>query len=109
MSASGMRVANPTKIDATASARNAGSRTHVISSTTSATPIAAMIRSVAGSGGGTAGKLILAARFQDVPSHFSLRVGPHLHALSLGGAAHAALHSVASLGPQPLINLRLRN
>ncbi len=30
--------------------------------------------------------------------HYSMRVGPHPHALSLGGAAHAALHSVASLG-----------
>ena len=32
---------------------------------------------------------------------YSLRVGPHPHALSLGGALRA-LHSVASLGPQAL-------
>jgi hypothetical protein len=35
--------------------------------------------------------------------HFSLRVGPHPHALSLGGALRA-LHSVASLGPQALVS-----
>src|SRR3954470_15920171 len=49
MSASGMRVARPTKIDDNASARNAGTRAHVISSTTSATPMAAMVRRVAAS------------------------------------------------------------
>jgi hypothetical protein len=32
---------------------------------------------------------------------YSLRVGPHPHALSLGGALRA-LYSVASLGPQAL-------
>jgi hypothetical protein len=35
--------------------------------------------------------------------HFSLRVGPHPHALSHGGALRA-LHSVASLGPQALVS-----
>src|SRR5262245_53366379 len=54
MSASGIRVASPTKSDATASARNAGSRTHVISNTTSATPMAAMVRRVAGLAGNSA-------------------------------------------------------
>ena len=53
MSASGMRAASPTKSAATASARKAGTRSHVMSRTTSATPRNAMIRRGAGSIGVT--------------------------------------------------------
>jgi error-prone DNA polymerase len=38
--------------------------------------------------------------------HLSMRVGPHPHSLTLGGAAGAALHSVASRGPQAPAPLR---
>jgi hypothetical protein len=47
-------------MDATASARNAGRRTHVMSRTTSATPIAAIRRRVIGVMGVSVGELIAA-------------------------------------------------
>ena len=56
MSANGICAASPTKSAATASARNAGTRSHVMSRTTSATPRNAMIRRGVGSIGVTGEK-----------------------------------------------------
>src|SRR5687768_14871056 len=57
MSASGMRAASPTASEPVASARNAGIRAHVISSTTRATPSAATMRRDVESTTGTRQKL----------------------------------------------------